>query len=171
MKLFIPLLLFITTTACCQPLVYKKYIVYVELLGAGDPYSLNVEYLIRPNHSLRLGGCWFPEKWRLDGVQERTYLNLPLTYQYLIGKNNHKLECSGGILNTYTIYSKFPNHLQITPQFALAYRFQKNTGGLFFRSGLHLFVPVYLSIDRYETLFYSGNHWRLWPGIAAGWQF
>jgi hypothetical protein len=146
-------------------------IVYGELLGGADVYSINGEFLFKPKHSVRLGFSWFPGNWKYQGTDERTYVYLPLTYQFLTGKGNNKLEAAGGLLSTWTIYSRQPNHIKLTPQLALAYRYQRSSGGLFLRAGCHLFMPVFLSIDRYETFSYTGKHWYFWPGMAVGWSF
>jgi hypothetical protein len=150
---------------------YKKHIVYAELLGAADVYSINAEYLFTPRQSVRLGFSWFPGDWKYYGENERTYVYIPATYQYLLGQHNHKLEILGGILGTWTLYSEHPNHLKLTPEAALAYRYQRNEGGLFLRGGCQLFAPLFISIDRHETFMYTGKHWYVWPGLAVGWSF
>jgi hypothetical protein len=104
-------------------------------------------------------------------VSERSFINIPLTYQYLIGKKHHKLECMTGFLNTYMVYDEFPNQLKINTLAGASYRFQKDSGGVFVRSGIHLFIPLFAMIDRYDAFFYTGKSWRLWPGLAVGYAF
>jgi hypothetical protein len=130
---------------------YKHNAIYAELLGQGILYSINYDYLITENLSLRAGfSTWsIPAMFFIDG--DLSFTGYPVLVNYLVGNGDSRLEIGAGIL---------PAKLSLTGHDAffgaelsgdttivmgtgsLVYRYQQRDGGLVFRVGL---TPFYYS--------------------------
>ncbi len=74
-----------------------KTSVYLELLGNGGLYSLNVERKLTSNFYGRIGfGSWSSDD--LWGAGENSIVTFPVMGNVLNGKGSSKLEVGGGIL-------------------------------------------------------------------------
>lgn len=149
----------------------KRNIIFLEILGTGEVYSLNYANLIKSNQSLRIGLSWLPGSWEISGQNDRSFIFIPVEYNYLSGKRNHKLELSAGIKTRWTVYSDLPNSLNFTTVTGAGYRYQRKKGGLFLRAGINLLIPLNLYIDRQELFFYDSLHWLVWPYLSSGFMF
>jgi hypothetical protein len=145
--------------------------VYGEFSGAGNLYSINYERLFKVNQSVRLGFGVFPENWYEGGLNEKTILNIPLCYQYLIGKTNHKIEASAGLVASFTLSKTQPLQTLFAPHIATGYRYQRAKKGPFIGTKIYLFMPWFLSIDKDDWLLYTGKSYYLSPGLSLGWSF
>ncbi|MES2725485.1 MAG: hypothetical protein V4643_00190 [Bacteroidota bacterium] len=145
-------------------------IVYLELLGNSDLYSINFEYVFHKNHGIRLGASWVPGTWNAVTNNDRHFFYFPFEYNYLIG-HKHLLDLSVGVQTTVTYYTQdLPNHYRFRPQLGVAYRYQ-NSKGIFGRVGITANTPYFLSADVSETFFYTNSRWLIWPLLAGGWSF
>lgn len=172
--LAIVLLLLITASTFrlfAQEPAYAKNICYIEFLGAGDIYSLSYERGIRYNQTIRVGIAWFPENVYNGGSSEKKILNSPLSYQFLVGKTNHKLALSGGLLACFILNKNAPSQFKLNPIIGIGYRYQQAKQGLFVGCQLYLSPPLFLTADRDDLLIYNGKHYLLTPGLSLGWIF
>lgn len=148
-----------------------KHIVYAELFGTSDIYSINYEHLLTNHYSLRAGFSWLPGSWQLNGLNNRSFYYLPVEFNRIFGEKTHKVAASVSILTTLTYGFTTPNQYRFSPGLGCSYRFQPKGKNVFLKAGINLRVPVYLSADVYEVFFYSHNNWLLWPQVAAGYKF
>ena len=145
-------------------------IIYAELFGNSDIYSFNLEYLFKKNQSISCGISWLPGTWQISSPNDRAFWNLPISYHYLIGKTNHKLDMNAGFIATIAQNNDAPNNYKLKTQIGIGYRYQR-TKGLFLRTGVTLKTPFNLSVDKDEMFFYSDKRWFLWPSFCVGWLF
>lgn len=166
---FVCMLCFVTLSKA-QYTAKNTKIVYLELLGNSDLYSINFEYVINQKQGIRLGASWVPGTWDVVINNDRHFFYLPLEYNYLIG-HKHMLDLSVGIQTTLTYYIQdLPNHYRFRPQLGVGYRYQ-GPKGLFGRMGITANTPYFLSADVNEAFFYTNNRWLVWPLVAGGWSF
>lgn len=148
----------------------RKNMVFAELLGHSDIYSLNFERRFNAKHSLQIGASWVPGTWEIQSDNDRSFLYLPVCYHYSIGNTKHSLDWGSGVLITFAISNVSPNHVRIKPQTGIHYRFLHKTG-LLFKTGLVFKVPLNLSIDNDEAFVYAESRGLFWPSMAMGWAF
>jgi hypothetical protein len=148
-----------------------KHMIYAELFGTSDIYSINYEYLLSNTYTLRAGVSWLPGSWQLNGLNHRSFYYLPLEFNRIFGASSHKIATSVSILATLTYGYTTPNHYRFEPSLGCSYRYQPKGSTVFLKAGVNLRVPVYLSSDVYEVFLYTHNNWLLWPQVAAGYKF
>ncbi len=114
----------------------KIHTIYAEAFGQGFCYSLNYDKLVNLDkkfmNSYTLGIVYVPDF--IDfGIG--TYIGIPVSYNWLLGKKSHHLELGIGFTSqvVFSVYGTnrtyFYNYLN--PKFG--YRFQKPNGGIFCR--------------------------------------
>ena len=142
---------------------YKHNAIYAELLGQGILYSINYDYLITNNLSLRAGfSSWsIPAIFFIDG--DLSFTGYPVMVNYLTGSENSHLEIGAGIMpvklsitghDVFFGADIFGDETIVMGTGTLAYRYQQRDGGLLFRIGLTPF-------------FYSGKA-TLSGGLSLG---
>ena len=149
----------------------SKHIVFGELFGTSDIYSVNYERLLSNKYSLRAGFSWLPGSWQLNGLNNRSFYYLPVEFNRIFGASAHKVAASASILTTLIYGYTTPNQYRFLPSLGCSYRFQSQGKNVFLKAGVNLRVPIYLSADVYEVFFYTHNNWLLWPQVAAGYKF
>jgi len=123
-----------------------KNTVYFELLGNGGIYSLNYDRIILSKNKIKCsynagisyGGLFIGSNIELLGWS----LVVPCGINFLYGKTN-SLELGTGPIFTFNVNNK--NHYGSSILFHvinLNYRFQKKTGGFFFKTGAGLIVKL-----------------------------
>lgn len=168
------LIVLLTCTLCFSVKAQQdsaKHIVYAELFGTSDIYSINYEYLLSNKYSLRGGFSWLPGSWQLNGLNNRSFYYLPLEFNRIFGTSAHKVAASASILTTLTYGYTTPNQYRFSPSLGCSYRFQPMSNNVFLKAGVNLRVPIYLSADVYEVFFYTHTNWLFWPQVAAGYKF
>ncbi|MCF8254385.1 MAG: hypothetical protein K9H61_05455 [Bacteroidia bacterium] len=150
----------------------KKHtkIVFAELLGASDIYSLNFDYGLTDNRTLIAGLSFIPGTWQLNGLNDRSFLYVPIMYHFLVGKKWLKGEISGGSLQTITFHKENRNLFKFRPQLGIGLRIQPKKG-IFLRAGISIKLPLALSVDSYEAFIYKEPRTLIWPGIGFGYCF
>ena len=120
--------------------------IYLELLGNGLFSSLNYEYTISNNFTMRFGvGFAFSNSESNSGGHHTTSF-LPLAMgNYLIDfYGNNYFEIGGGFLiasSNLTFSNSFePTSLTVVPTFALGYRYSPKDGGFFFSLAFDIFT-------------------------------
>lgn len=156
-------------TVCAQESKHTK-IIFAEVLGSSDIYSLNFDYGLRENKTIMAGISYVPGTWQLQGLNDRGFIYIPVMYHYLLGKNKLKTELSAGSLQTIIVHKENPNLYKFRPQIGIGVRYQPKNG-LFFRAGLNIKLPVTLSMDYYETFIYKEPKSLFWPGFGFGYCF
>jgi hypothetical protein len=141
---------------------YKHNAIYAELLGQGILYSINYDYLLANNLSLRAGFSSFSLPLLFfDG--DVSFTGYPMSINYLIGGENSKLEIGAGIMPGKLSHTGHDVFFGADPCWdetivwgtgSLGYRYQQRDGGLLFRIGLTPF-------------FYSGTA-TLSGGLSLG---
>lgn len=128
--------------------------IYFELLGNGGAYSINADYRLREDCSVRLGFV----TWSASGFfGENNHLTaFPLLVNYLYGSGNHWLELGVGVLyGHYRASSDYGDVLRdynfTTLTGSLSYRYQRPHGGQFFKVGLTPLYPLGREDRRYPT--------------------
>jgi hypothetical protein len=145
-------------------------IAFAELLGASDIYSFNFDYGLTNNRTIMGGVSYLPGTWQLNGLNDRSFLYIPIMYHFLVGKKWLKAEFSGGSLQTITLHKEDPNLFKFRPQIGIGIRVQPKKG-LFLRAGISIKLPVTLSIDYYEIFIFKEPRTLVWPGIGVGYRF
>lgn len=150
----------------------KRNTIYLEILGQGLYNSLNFDRILHPEnrikHSITGGLSYF----RLSYLEEVAALG---SYNFLFGKKNHHLELGIGLsvmsLISFDIQSNqsYPNpnggtytvaytgsqhsiYSYFTPK--IGYRFQKPTGGFFYRLS---FTPALAGVNYIGPIEGGGN--------------
>lgn len=148
-----------------------KHTVYGELFGASDIYSLGYQFQPKLRSVFSIGAGWLPGTWQLNGLNNRSFLYIPITVGYVCFKQPHQAVFSGHLLNTYTFYQNAPNHLRTETRVGISYLWNPKTTRVFAKAGLVVRVPLYFSADVYDYFFYTGTSWLLWPQVATGVKF
>lgn len=145
--------------------------IYLELLGNGGVYSINVEHNLKSNFYGRIGmGAWSAEgNW---GTGDRTIVTFPVMGNMLFGEGSNKLEVGAGMLVGWSRFnSAFGEEndrsygiFDLTG--VVGYRYQKPEGGFLGRIGLTPFYAFTGGEDAYPDpgFFLSG-------GMSVGYSF
>lgn len=143
--------------------------IFFELFGNGGAYSVNADYRIREDCSVRLGVV----TWSTSGFfgANNHLTAFPLMANYLYGSGNNWLELGGGVLyGHYKARSDFGEVLDdynfTTLTGTLSYRYQRPQGGYFFKAGL---TPLYPLGNKDKK--YPGDGFLPWMGVAWGYSF
>jgi hypothetical protein len=119
-----------------------RNVFYVELLGSGGLWSVNIE---RGAGAARLRAGF--ANWSTDdlfGAGTTSYTTIPLTVSHVRGTGNHHLESGGGVtIGSRRFSSSFGGSEQssfVTLTGLFGYRYQKPGTGFVFRA---LFTPMY----------------------------
>jgi hypothetical protein len=145
--------------------------VYLEVLGNGGLYSINVDRLVGDRMALRAGiAAWQVQD--LFGMGETALFTVPLVASMLFGSGNGRIEVGGGVLagrrSFDSGYGPENNHdtfiLDLTG--VVGYRHQKPGGGLLFRAGLTPFFALAGGDHAYpDTGFFLSG------GVSVGYSF
>lgn len=124
---------------------FARHAIYVEGLGNGILGSLNYDFRVWKHLSFRFG--LFGPVGMINGI---------------MGSENNYLEIGAGAGKGSYIDGSDPPYLYFTG--TVAYRYQPQNGGLFFKVGL---TPYY----KLKNEFYDTYGFKLWGGIALGYTF
>jgi hypothetical protein len=146
---------------------FRKNALYFEGLGQGLLYSLNYDYRIRQNISLRAGFThWSLNPLFLLTTGKLSYTSFPIMINYLTGKKDNLFELGGGIMPAFVsldgteifwgseIKEKGSTILGTA---TVGYRYQPLAGGLMGRIGL---TPIF-TFDKFIIYF----------GFSLGYSF
>lgn len=146
------------------PEIFKRNAIYFELFGQGGLYSINYDYRIKEEISIRAGFT----SWGI-GVFENNFhfTGFPIMLNYLSGKRSGHLEAGvgfipatvsfhGGDSNPFFILEGEGSSTRVLGTATLGYRFQPLQGGFVFRAGL--------------TPFFADGV-RLFGGASVGYAF
>jgi hypothetical protein len=157
--------LFSQTALEKQPIrTYSRNCLYLELLGTGILYSVNLEHRFDRHWSGRMGFTAFsvPAVAFAEPEVSIGVLGFPVLMTYLAGSRSHFLEMGAGVLilnvsaDGRDIWFGLDVNGQMTAVLgaaAIGYRYQPANGGFLFRIGLtpltsfpHSFVSVGMSL-------------------------
>lgn len=169
-KTILPLFLF-----CCFPAISQEDIaktsIYLEILGNGGVYSINVERKLTSNFYGRIGmGNWSSANFLNFG--ESSFVTFPVMGNMLFGSGSSKLEIGAGfLLGRYSFESAFGEENDRKATIfsftgVAGYRYHKPEGGFMVRAGLTPFLDLTGDEDAYPDtgLFLSG-------GVSVGYSF
>jgi hypothetical protein len=116
---------------------YKRNSFYLEILGNSLPATVNFEHIWTKwggfNIGTTVGGSYFP-------INDKKLANGTFEVNLLCGRSKHMFEFSIG--RTYAYFNYYPE-VDLKKEYhiwnstvRLGYRYQKPTGGLFFRTGI-----------------------------------
>lgn len=165
----------------------ERNTVYVEAFGQGLAWSANYDRLFNTNktfmNSLTVGITYVPEFVGF-GVGD-TYVGIPVSYNWLLGKKSHHLELGVGLTSMFVIAANTGGsdifYLAAAPK--VGYRFQRPQGGLFFKATVTALIDVFhvdsysFLNDRYSRLSYFNDVLGIgypvfpWPGVSVGYTF
>lgn len=142
---------------------------YLELGGNAVFGSVNYDLLLsKPNkkigYGLRVGFGGIPED---SSTQEESFFSAtgaPLEGYLLIGKHNHKLDLGAGVYLTSTMIPNDKDRFAVDPFVNAGYRYQRATGGFFFKIGV-VMQKLWIHNINHESL------WRPWAKIGVGYTF
>lgn len=145
--------------------------VYLEVLGNGGLYSVNVERLVSSRFAARAGfATWTSDD--LFGAGKQTLVTVPVLGSFLVGRGSSKLEVGAGLLlgrgRFESAFGAGNNSsrtiLDLTG--VAGYRYQRPAGGVLFRIGLTPFLALTGGENAYPDsgLFLSG-------GASVGYSF
>ncbi|MGB9771819.1 MAG: hypothetical protein ACPLX7_07565 [Candidatus Kapaibacteriota bacterium] len=145
---------------------FKKFAIYLELLGQGLLISLNLEYRFDKHFAFRIGAAHF-----IFGV------GYPLSLYFISDpQSNHHFECGVGLtlvqIGPLPLFGSTATARSVVPCLALGYRYQPKNGGLLFRA---TFTP-FLIFQEYEQIGIDGRdvskqfkiNIELYAGISLG---
>lgn len=170
LKIIFLLLLFCCFQAHSQEDIAKTS-VYLEILGNGGVYSLNVERKLGSNFYGRVGvGSWTSENFLDFG--ESSFVTFPVMGNMLFGNGSNKLEIGAGFLfGSHSFESAFgEENDRKNTIFSLTgvagYRYHHPAGGFMARVGLTPFLDLTGDENAYPDtgLFLSG-------GVSVGYSF
>lgn len=143
--------------------------IFFELFGNGGAYSINADYRIREDYSVRFGMVTWNTSGLFGGSNHLTAF--PFLVNYLYGSGNHWLELGGGVLyGHYKERSDFGETLDdydfTTLTGSLSYRYQRPQGGQFFKVGLTPLYPLGKEDRKYPT-----DGFLPWIGVSWGYSF
>lgn len=124
-----------------DPAPYCRHAVYGELLGQGILYSLNYDYLLTRDISLRAGvTAWALEvpDFSMKAAyrdRQKELVGFPLMINYLAGEQSAHLELGVGVIPTAQ-RKLDPNNPPVLFTATIGYRSQSPEGGFVFRVGL-----------------------------------
>ncbi|MDD2982586.1 MAG: hypothetical protein PHQ74_04280 [Crocinitomicaceae bacterium] len=184
------LLIFSFTTlfgqAKSRPDDIEKNTIYAEAFGQGFAWSLNYDRIFNTDktfmNSVTAGFVFVPDVVEFgDG----TYLGIPVSYNWILGKKSHHLELGVGLtamyVNSYASYNDQFLYLYASPK--ISYRFQRPQGGLFFRASATAMIDLltvsnsnHLGFSRFSISTLSdvvgiGYPVFPWPGVSVGYTF
>ncbi len=167
----------------------KRNSLYLEMGGVAGFYSVNYDRILEQKKSGLTSFSVGATYWgKIDYSDGRTNFGIPVSYNYLIGKNNHHLELGIGITFLYykflfqNLYSK-EEEKGIASSFLLkcGYRYQKPTGGMFYKV---TFTPLLDAVRYYKKVInisitntsfiekgFGNNGFFPWAGISVGYTF
>jgi hypothetical protein len=140
--------LFSQTAIERQPIrTYSRNCLYLELLGTGILYSVNLEHRFARHWSGRVGFTTFSVSDAVFAEPELStnFLGFPVLMTYLAGSRSHFLEMGAGVLvlnvsvDGRDIWFGMDVNGQMTAVLgaaAIGYRYQPANGGFLFRIGL-----------------------------------
>lgn len=163
---FIMLYLFVNWSAYSQndPMKIKQNMIYLEAGGMGGYGSINYErfVFIRQHLAFSVRAGFSTVHWRDFTNTINPDLLFPIAINACLG-NDHKLEM--GIGQTFTsIIQASPNDFKPIrtaerhTNFQVGYRYQKQSGGVFFRLA-------------YTPFMEQNIRFRNWAGISVGYAF
>ncbi len=142
---------------------------YVELLGSGGAYSVNVERRVS-DLRMRVGfASWSGSD--LFGAGEREFVTVPLTLSHVRGSGNHHLESGGGLTLGNRKFTSAFGEDERSSGFAtltglVGYRYQQSGPGVILRA---LFTPLFgLGAD---DVAYPDRGFTPSVGISVGYAF
>ncbi len=116
----------------------SKNTVFLEAGGNGFFYSLNYDRILNDNENWKLAGragLMYLYFFRND---QRQMIGVPLEFSCLRGKDKNYLEIGFGLTPVYDTYNLSPwpaiHDFILISALRIGYRYQKNDGGLFFKS-------------------------------------
>lgn len=157
------------------PTPLAKTSLYLEVLGNGGLYSVNVERLLSAQLGARVGfATWtiFEACEHTFAECEESFVTFPLLGNVLFGRGSSRLEVGAGLLLVRRRFESVPGAVSDRSRTILdvtgvvGYRYQRPTGGLLFRIGLTPFLALSGGEDAYPDsgLFLSG-------GASLGYTF
>ncbi len=152
-------------TACGQ----ERTSFFVELLGNGGLYSVNVEQMLTPRTAARVGAAHWKAVNFFDGGASWTYTTVPVLATAFAGRRPHRLEVGAGILagrgrlKDDAGLESYDRKTIFDLTAALGYRYERPSGGIQFRATLTPFLPL-LGDYPSDNLFLSA-------GLSLGYAF
>ena len=127
--------------------------VYFQIGGSAPILSVNYDR----RFSKKVNGFGFAAGLGFFGVSGSSIFSVPVSLNYLIGKDSHFMELAAGgtFVSTTTsdFFSNGTNHgSAVLGHFNLGYRYQPSNGGFFFRGGIS---PLFYG-GEYATSYYVG---------------
>lgn len=183
LSIFMPISLFAQVTS--NPSPKEKNTIYAEAFGQGFCGSVNYDRIIKTNnswsHSVSAGFTFVPKS---IGFGDGTYVGIPISYNWLLGRKSHHLDLGLGI----TCFAVNPNsdeisHFYTTFSPKISYRFQRPQGGLFLKAtALVMFDALNATSYKFTTSTYRrysylnnvvglGYFAFPWPGLSLGYTF
>lgn len=141
-----------------------------NLVGPAELFDFHTQFRLKNyHHYLMVGATWKPTSTKFAVRDDINYLVFPVQYQYhFYLKRKIHIDVNAGLQLQYNVSTYLPNHLKITPTLGLSGTKTFKTNCYYLRAGAVLFVPTYLSVDKFETFGYTLNRWLFWPQLGVG---
>jgi hypothetical protein len=151
------------TFLCCTALLFAQRAssIFLELGGNGVFYSVNYDtrFADTPNGlGMKIGGA-------VMYGNDAGYF-VPVSLNYLIGRQKHFLEVGGGGVGIFSNNSGGNPIKRVFPTAILVYRYQPIERGFLFRVGL---APVFAPEEKNSYI--SAKLFWLLPGVSFGYKF
>lgn len=165
----------------------ERNTVYLEAFGQGFAWSANYDRLFNTNktfmNSFTLGATFVPSAVGFGSGE--TYIGMPVSYNWLLGKRSHHLELGIGLTPMFALSAGDNRsdifYLAAAPK--IGYRFQRPQGGLFLKATVTALIDV-VHVEKYSFLNRRYNSFSYlndvmgigygvfpWPGLSVGYTF
>lgn len=114
--------------------------IYAGILGPTIPFSLNYEHIWTKNGVVNIGTKFGGFYCKLPNLNELTIVNGSFECNFIFGRSKHLFDTGIGWAGHYGSYYsdkdlKTKHYGVPTSTFSMHYRYQKPTGGVFFKAG------------------------------------
>jgi len=114
-------LFLILSSICKAQTTLKKHGIGLEIFGKSDIYSLNYQYTIKQNLTLRAGIGYQPGTFQVFSKNDRSFFYVPIELNKQFLKANHQINLSFAWLCNLTLYHPNYIHLKINPKAGIGY--------------------------------------------------
>jgi hypothetical protein len=147
----------------------RGWIVYFETGGPGYRQSLNLEKVLFRINTRTLGAARVGYGFAmLHAPAAGKFYSIPVGLSLVKGFRNHKMEAGANLSIIQNVMTNFQANRGIYFFPTVGYRFQRATGGFFFK--LH-FSPAYKVYELVDTHRQEKGQWRLDGSLCLGWFF
>ncbi|MFY7978563.1 MAG: hypothetical protein ACOVON_00855 [Sediminibacterium sp.] len=171
MKISLLLLLsLVGSTQIKAQIIKHKNAIGLELLGSGDIAAICYGRFYKNQSCLATSFSWIPGTWRLNGVNDRSFLYIPVSYGFYRLLGNWMISGNIGSSQTIVMYKESSDDFFIQPQIGLIASYPSNRK-LRFNLSSYAKLPYEVQLNLYGVNAYRLPSTLLWPGLSIQYAF